>query len=320
MRSLPQTPVLLACLLVTASCTELVAQKSFASQFTFATDNDLYLGQGSDGYYTNGILLQFANAIRPRSANTRLRVQSFEAGQQLFTPESRKILLPEQIDRPITGFLYLRYDQSSYTERRIFQWGIRVGLVGKAALGKEMQNAVHKLIGVNANYWGWSWDYQLKNELGADLQLGYAFHLTEPFKGLRLVSESNASLGTMFNQLTQSVVLQLGRYNSLPQSSYWKGGLSREKTAQLPAELYLFYCPGITWQVYNATIQGGMFRKDKGPVTDEVRPFVFQFQLGALYSVRRYHFKVSVVMQGREARYQDSPHAWGSIGAGYRFN
>lgn len=319
MRTLPLI-FLVYCLLLTLTGRQSAhAQRGYSKQFGFTTENDLYLVQGSDGYYTNGISLHYQQAKTPRSSRNRLVIHRYEAGQQIFTAKSRKIHKPHEIDRPIAGYIYAQYDRVSLNEKRVIQWAVRLGLVGKSALGEEMQNTVHRLIGINTDVWKWSWNYQLNNEPGADLKLACHTKIAEPTAGLRLVSESRASLGTQFSHLSQSLVLQAGKFNLMHQSAHWSGGLTADNKTPLPAELYFFCAPGLTWQRYDATVQGGMFREDKGPITDGIRPIVMSFETGAAFSSRSYVVRISVWMQGRQAQRQEHNHRWGSISAAYRF-
>ncbi len=63
-----------------------------------------------------------------------------------------------------------------WMHNQFFQWGVSAGTIGKASLGKEMQNSFHRLINVNRS-WGWIWDYQLKTEPGVNLHGLYAKEL-----------------------------------------------------------------------------------------------------------------------------------------------
>ncbi|MDQ3278334.1 MAG: lipid A deacylase LpxR family protein, partial [Bacteroidota bacterium] len=73
------------------------------------------------------------------------------------------------------------------------------------------------------------------------------------------------------------------------------------------------------YQVYNATLQGSFFRKDKGPITDAPEPLVLTQQAGILFSGARYQVRLSANFQTREAKRQLFIHSYGSVQAAYRF-
>jgi hypothetical protein len=85
-------------------------------------------------------------------------------------------------------------------------------------------------------------------------------------------------------------------------------------------EFFLYYHPSLMFQLYNATVQGGMFRKDKGPITSSIEPFMFSQQLGIMFSLHRYTAGLQVTFQSKEATTQRSQHSYGSFQIGYAFN
>ena len=71
------------------------------------TDNDSYLGQGSDRYYTNGIFVYFRHALRLQdTSGLKNKVMGIEAGQKKYNPKSGQIPAPQYVDRPFSAYLY----------------------------------------------------------------------------------------------------------------------------------------------------------------------------------------------------------------------
>src|ERR1017187_10262438 len=74
------------------------------------TDNDSYLLQGSDRYYTDGIFLYYRHALTVKfNSNLQNRVLGFEMGQKIFNPQSGSIFIngadqPGLIDRPFAAY------------------------------------------------------------------------------------------------------------------------------------------------------------------------------------------------------------------------
>jgi hypothetical protein len=207
------------------------------------------------------------------------------------------------------------------TRNRFFQWGVSLGTIGKAALGKQMQNGFHKLIDVDPSLWGWIWDYQLKTEPGINLHGLYAKGLIEDKTSFfQLTPVTNLTLGTSFTNISEGLFFQLGKLKPPGESAYWNASVE-ESDADIikKTELFFYYLPELKYQLYNATVQGGLFRKDKGPITSSVKPFVFTQQLGALCSLDRYTLRLGVVFETKEASTQRLNHVYASIQGSYRF-
>ena len=297
--------------------------KNFSQQLTVVTENDRYLMQGKDRYYSNGLIIKYSKVHRSKNATTLKQVNQYEMGQKLFTPYSRKISDVSQIDRPVTGYLYAKYTQSRFlVHNQLMELGLSVGTIGKASLGEAMQNSFHKLIGVNSGLWGWIWDYQLKSEPGINLHGRYAkglFDVNTSF--FQLTPITQATLGTSFTNISQGMLIQLGRFNQLNESAYWNASVQDNQAPQSgKSELFFYYHPEVSYQLYNATVQGGLFRKDKGPIISSIKPFMVVHQIGAMFTLKRYVLKLETVIQSREARGQRFDHNYGSMQVSYLFN
>jgi hypothetical protein len=294
---------------------------SYSKQLSVTTENDYYLLQGKDAYYTNGIIINYSKIHHSGKGKFIKQTDQYEIGQKLFTAFSRKIYNVSEIDRPIAGYLYVKFLRTSFlSHNRFFQWGASLGTIGKAALGKQMQNGFHKLIDVDPGIWGWVWDYQLKTEPGINLHGLYAKGLIDKTSFFQLTPVTKATLGTSFTHISQGLFFQLGKLKPLGESAYWNASLEEKGVSVIKkAELFLYYLPELKYQLYNATIQGGLFRKDKGPITSTVKPLVFTQQLGALCSLDRYTLRLGIVFESKEANSQHFNHTYASIQGSYRF-
>ena len=302
--------------------TEAQQHTSYSKQLSITTENDFYLMQGKDAYYTNGIMINYSKIHHSGSAKFIKQTDQYEIGQKLFTAYSRKIYDVSEIDRPIAGYLYAKFLRSGFmTRNRFFQWGVSLGTIGKAALGKQMQNGFHKLINVDPSLWGWIWDYQLKTEPGINLHGLYGKGLIENKTSFfQLTPVTNLTLGTSFTNVSEGLFFQLGKLKPSDESAYWNASVEENDAGTTKkTELFFYYLPELKYQLYNATVQGGLFRKDKGPITSSVKPFVFTQQLGALCSLDRYTLRLGVVFETKEASTQRLNHVYASIQGSYRF-
>lgn len=293
--------------------------KPYTKQFSITTENDRYVFKGADGYYTNGLVLGYNRLSKPRGDGQK-RINRFELGQQIYMPYDRKIYNPSQIDRPVSGYLFARFTRSMFkAPNRLWQWGVSADAIGDASLARGLQNTFHDLIGIDSRRWGWVWDYQVKSQLGFNVHGTHAAGLLNErtARTLQITPVTKATVGTSFVNISQSVVVQLGQLRSPDQSAFWEAALGGSADASKQMEWSLFYQPSLLYQVYNATTQGGLFRKDKGPITSAPEPVVFTHQAGALFSYDRYLLRFSASFQTKEARSQLYSQSFGSVQASY---
>lgn len=289
-----------------------------AHQLSVVTENDYYVGQGTDRYYSNGFLLQFTRAGKSKHASIVKRVHKYEVGQKMFTPP-RKIKSANEIDRPITGYLYGQYTSSYFTKKEaMIQWSASIGLIGEASLAEGLQNMVHELLTIDTEKWKWEWDYQLNSGVGFNVQGIYAKGwLKKWLKYAELTTVSQVALGTDFSHVAQGAVIQIGKFNEMSRGTYWNASVDRNEAPGY--EVFFYYHPELMLQIYNSTIQGAVYLKDKGPITDGVNLLVMRHQMGVAMAYRRYSLRLEVVFQGREAKKQIDAHSYGGIHLAYRF-
>jgi len=308
-------------------------QGDLRHQLTFTCDNNFFLFDGDDGYYTNGVFLRYDRLSAKSTEASFKRIFSYELGQMIFAAHSRKLLpvsnslgLPYgvgEIDRPIAGYLYGKATQTTfYANRRMWAWGISVGTIGDNSFGKEAQEFWHTMIGVKS-YWNWVWDYQVKNEVGANLHGAFAQSMirSETSSLVQITPVTQIVVGTTFTNVTQSAVLQIGKLRAMSSSSYWNSRLSStDNSAGGPSlEFFVYYKPSVRYQLYNATVQGGMLRSDKGPIIADVQPFVFSHEVGLRLSVPRYCVGYQLTFQSKEARGQFYRQSYASVYLSWRF-
>ena len=145
--------------------------------FTLEIEND-YLGfSGADRHYTTGTRLSWVSAPTnpertpdwatgpytawPTFAPEGQRRWGFAIGQNIYTPTDLDRETPDPNDRPYAGWLYGAVSFNTQTPTRLDTLELDLGVVGPAAMGKQVQNGFHHLIG---NPRSNGWDHQLKNE------------------------------------------------------------------------------------------------------------------------------------------------------------
>jgi len=142
------------------------------SIWTIQVENDAVstLKGTSDQYYTSGLRLGWTSgqdAVDPIAAwgrsiwgdgTTRL---SIDLSQSLFTPRDTQLNPPDPRDRPYAGELMLTGGLVHDTAFARDVVSVSLGVVGPAALGEQIQNGFHSIIGDTPNR---GWHYQLGDQ------------------------------------------------------------------------------------------------------------------------------------------------------------
>jgi lipid A 3-O-deacylase len=318
----------LSILFPTALLAQETKAQAFNQQLTFTCDNNFLLFNGEDGYYTSGLFLKYDRLRSKTWQGAAKQIFSFEAGQQIYTAHSRKILpnptqqFPgglDEIDRPIAGYLYGKASLNTvFKNHKFLSLGISVGSIGQNSLGRETYAFWHRVIGVKA-HWNWVWDHQVEDKLGLNLHGAFATPLLAEARRLQITPITESTLGTSFIDFTQAMLFQYGRLLSIANSSYWHTKLqaSADKGSRMH-ELFFYYKPSLSYQLYNATIEGGRFNEQQG-ISLSPEPFVFSHEVGLRFSTTRYCLAYQFVLQSKEAKSQFRNQAYGSLVLAFRF-
>ncbi|MCL7715027.1 lipid A deacylase LpxR family protein [Stenotrophomonas mori] len=165
-----------------ATCTG-SALREHPPAVNFRVDNDLFGGRHQDQGYTNGALLTLVSPnlrdytddpCLPAPARwlnrrlERLHPGRFEQqnmivsiGQGLFTPTDRSRADLIEDDRPYAAALLANFGYNARTGNQLRTTQLALGVVGPAAQGKQVQDAVHRLLH-DEKFKGWQ--HQLHNE------------------------------------------------------------------------------------------------------------------------------------------------------------
>lgn len=280
------------------------------------SDNDAYLWMGNDGYYTNGIAFNL-NII---GKSERKKIHTIEVGQLMYNAYNGDYEKTSEIDRPVTALLYAKYGQTIFTKKEsVFEWNVLVGVIGAPAQGEQLQKFIHKFIGA---YSPTEWPFQLNTSIGANVGLKWSPNIFSKIEtnatAFKPIIKINA--GSFFDNANVGMLFQLGRFEKNSQSVLWLSRISKKKyAAKRSFESFFYFYPQFFYQLYNATVQGGLFIKNKGPITGSLNRYAYRQQLGWQYAKQRFSFSPSVIFEGRQAKEQQTPQWYGQIKIGYKF-
>jgi lipid A 3-O-deacylase len=124
--------------------------QTFKNEFGFSSDNDSYLLQGSDKYYTNGLFINFRHALDQQKLREKLEKKTYEiaVGQKMYNPYSGSAPDPAKQDRPFAGYLYAEGAMNwFYKNESILKAGVQIGVTGPASLAEKGQELLHNTVG-----------------------------------------------------------------------------------------------------------------------------------------------------------------------------
>lgn len=296
-----------------------VAQHTPRAEFNFRNDNDLYLFNKQDQYYTNGVFFNIRKASDSTrlSANETNRLWGITVGQKMYNAYTAHIQHIEEVDRPITAYLFLAANVDRYFANETFlSFAGEAGTIGQRALGRQFQEGIHKALRL---YDIAGWEYQLENAFGLDVSVQYSGLLyRNTARWFDLSGGAKGTLGLNHTGLSMSSTLRFGRINSLDESVYSSSRL-QARGKSVGRELFFYYSPRLNFVAYDATLQGGLFLRNKGPVTYTPARWVWYNQIGMMYAKNALSLHLQYIFYTKEVPGMFFHHRYGSIGMGYRF-
>ncbi|MBI1781970.1 MAG: DUF2219 family protein, partial [Sphingobacteriales bacterium] len=171
------------------------------------------------------------------------------------------------------------------------------------------------------------WETQLNDEAFINATGSYNYHLFKKQKDnpwLDAYASAAVSLGNNLTNASVGLKLKIGSFEKAFQSVAWNSRIQKSK--QLPAyrknhEAYIYFEPQLTYQVYNAVLQGGLFKEDsaKGFFYTSTRPIVYQHNWGLLFAQNHWTIQFGYTFRTREAKHQIAIENYGTVRLGYRF-
>jgi lipid A 3-O-deacylase len=305
------------------------------SRLTLLEENDsLYVN--SDKHYTQGLLASYLGPdVRPGSfwndpfallgdlapifqtSDEHSRRYALEFGQNLYTPKDTQLRPPDPRDRPYAGWIYVGANLLQETNRRSLEsFELQLGAVGPVALGKEVQNDFHQLIGKDTAK---GWGTELQNEPGIVLAYDRLWHVPligDGKSGLDFVPQIGATIGNIYTYGSVGGLLRFGKnlqadYGparirpALSGTSYFNGD-------DLDGELGYYVFAGTQGRVVgqNIFLDGNTFRTSRNVPS---KTLVADLQAGfSVFSTTAWRVDFSIVRRTEEFAGQATPDVIGT--------
>ncbi len=309
-------------LIIAFACISVTFAQEYKNEFGFKTDNDAYLFNTQDRYYTNGLFVSFRRARDQQKLNERLEKVTYEFSlvHKMYNPYSGNSPDASRHDRPFAAHLFADAKVNFFsTKESVLKTSLNFGLIGPSSLGKETQELLHRVVGF---YKIEGWDYQIKNTMAVNAAVQYVKLMYRSNDNIFDLSvDSYANLGTSNTGTGVALLFRTGNLNQLFNSTYHNANVSHNaKTKKLTHKEFYFYLkPQINYVAYNASIQGSLFNDDS-EITFDVKPLVFDQTIGLAYSSDRFTVDYHLRFLTKEVKSDAKPHQYGSISLYYRFN
>lgn len=299
--------------------TALFSQRNYTNEISLVTDNDLYTSLYRDGYYTNGIFINYYTLKSSTNKKIEKKIIQFQLGQMMYTPFRATILYASMHDRPFAGYLFGQYGVNRfYKNESILQTTLQLGVIGPSSGAREAQAFIHHIYGFPTAV---GWDYQIREALGLNLGINYSHLIKRTNSKLTDVSTySSVNVGSIFTNFATGIYARFGFeelqkiFNTVGLHSNFSSDTSRQ------TESFFYVKPMINYVLYDATIQGSFLNKSS-PVTFDVMPFVFQLETGLRFATGRFNYGYTVYYHTKKLKNDQiaKSNLYGRIFVGYCF-
>jgi len=298
--------------------------------FNLIIENDKL--SDTDRHYTNGLQLAYFLApgkekswvkkvahVMPLLDSAGSLRPGYFFGHEIYTPDNIKSTNLVSNQRPYAGWLYGGLSVSSNTQNHFDVWRLNLGVVGPSALGEEVQNNFHKLIGVDEAQ---GWEHQIKNKFGFMLTYErgwrhkiFGDHSKLPI-GADIIPHLGITIGNVQQFINSGFTFRLG--NDL-KNDY---GPPRIRPS-LPGSEYFEMKDFFSWYAFAGL--GGRYinynvfvnNHDKYSITPNL--WVLDSQFGLVLGIGKTRLTYTYVIRSKEFKQQISSDKFASLGLSYLF-
>ena len=291
---------------------------SYTQEISMTTENDNYLFNFNDRYYTNGLILEYRFILPDTGSmakqNISKRILTFGIGQKIYTPTDINILEYHDYDRPYAGWLFTASTLSYFLKKQTaVNFSLELGVTGSYSLAEKVQKWWHRLVDYTEPA---GWDHQIANGVG----LNFTTAVTKAWvvnNYLDIISTSTLQIGTHNQNGSQEFALRIGAFYSLDHSAQLNGGLASDNLAiNHSSEHYALIGVRFHSVLHNALIQGDLW-PNYSPHLEKPNPNFNSYHLGWVSSFKNYTIKLTAYYLTPEV-HGGSDHMYGSILLSFR--
>ena len=303
-------------ILILFSFVEVSSQNTPKSSLLFQLDNDLFFK--SDQYYTNGIIIGFVPRKEwkppweflfwPSKKNDKY-LYSFRFVHEIFTPTNIDTSIILRGDRPYASTVSIGHEKIVFNSQKHFcvKTALRIGWMGRHALGEQIQNSIHAILPPAWPALGWD------NQVNSDVVFSYSIQYCKEIK----LNEKASIFSSPYLQVgfpRSNAEANLGFRYGIVNHIYLQRPKIKSKHLRYEFDIQ-FYSQLIA---YDATLKGGWFNSDNVYVLNRIYPLLF----GVRQHIRIFYKKYGLLLssQYQTPEYKGGEyHGWNGMGFEYRF-
>jgi Uncharacterized protein conserved in bacteria len=259
----------------------------------------------------------------PRMARSEQPTQyrvALTLGHNIYTPEDIKNPEPIDDDRPYAAWLYVGVALQARstlegTWAKLSVWHVDLGMVGPAAIGKEVQDFVHDHISGSPRAQGWA--HQLKNEPGLNFvyqhKIRWSPEASEKGRNFDAIGHAGFSLGNVATFANAGFTLRGGFHlpDDFGNDLIRPGSETSQVGGHAPAwGLHAFAGADVRAVGRDIFLDGNTFRESRSIAKEGV---VANYSFGVTANFRGWVLTVAQVFRTPEFKAQRGPQVYGAV-------
>lgn len=304
--------------------------QQYTNEFQIYIENDKWTG--TDRYYTNGLKFGFgtdagrlADLLNAPSESLLRRITHGTGcvqlglffGQNMYTPRRITVAAPQPNDRPWAAWLYVGGVAQRVEQDKLQTVEIDIGMVGPAALGRQVQTEWHHLVGADTPQ---GWGNQIPNQPG--VLVAFLEKRKYAYGSIEFVPHAGVSVGNVMTLARTGGIVRWGHNMSgFGPDTIEPGGAmlqaSRIRAGQdgvRSYEWYAFAGADLRAVAYNIFLDGPWLRESPGV---DRRVFVHDWTAGLSARISTVRMSLTRVHRSEEFT---TPVAGGGKQSFYSFN
>ncbi len=285
------------------------------------TENDAYFEPfiKSDRYYTAGHYLSYTSkefddsfmnkiAVFSHFYDKSLSSFSVSLNQEIYTPEDKHRIPLKKDDALFGGYLYANITISNRADEFLEQIGFDIGVVGPYALGRQVQNGVHKITN-NRQVEGWK--YQIKNEFIMNFYYNIIYRLNLFDNIFDISPNFLLSLGNANIYADAGIKLRIGY--GLNNDFAIPSVRNRIVSNTIEDGFRIYLLGGLKYKFVgrNIFLEGNTIRGVKGNLS--LNRMIYEMEIGALIGYKNFAISYLFTNRQKEFKTQSTNHTYGSI-------
>lgn len=254
--------------------------------YQLVVDNDVFtLKFKQDQYYSSGIF-PAVRFLKDSIGSTKV-VRTYQLNHRIYTPRKVTWRLKYQLDRPYAGIVSFSGSNEYYFKtNQYIKTQLELGWIGPATGMDKTQITYHSWFGMPTPR---GWNYQINNSPVVNLYGTYMRSIIN-IPNFEFNIETNVSLGTIYNNIRQELMIRIGDFLPLHKSALTGATIGNRRlnhSVKEITEFYMFYAPGVEYVLYNTTLEGNFIGKE-APFTVDVIRWIWQHRFGMMFSWPRF--------------------------------